>query len=75
MTPYLNLGGNSGVASYEIGEDSITVLFSDHSIYLYTYSSAGRSNIEEMKILARTGVGLNGFINTNVKYDYSKKLR
>ena len=60
---------------YEIGPDSITVMFSDGSIYLYTYQSAGSANIEHMKRLAIDGEGLNSFINRCVRKDYARKLR
>lgn len=75
MNTYSNLNGNSNVSAYEIGIDRITVQFKDGSVYLYTNASAGSANIEQMKTLARTGKGLNGFINSNVKYKYEKKLR
>lgn len=75
MPSYRNVGGDSGVVSYEIGDDSIEVAFSDGSAYLYTNQSAGRHNIERMKALAIAGQGLNAFINTDVKHRYSEKLR
>ncbi len=75
MEHYRNRGGDSGVVAYEIGSDSITVMFSDESIYLYTYQSAGRANIEHMKRLAIDGEGLNSFINRRVRKDYARKLR
>jgi len=72
METYKNLGGNSNVIAYEIGSDSITVQFGDGSTYLYTYQSAGQSNIEHMKTLAIAGSGLNSFIMRNVKKLYVK---
>lgn len=75
MERYANRGGDSGVVSFEIGADRITVEFRDGSQYLYTYASAGRSNIEEMKRLARQGQGLNAFIGTRVRKQYERKLR
>lgn len=75
MTTYKNLSGNSGVQSYELGEDRITVQFKDGSQYLYTYNSAGSSNIEEMKQLAESGRGLNSFIKRYVNNKYERKLR
>ena len=75
MERYKNLGGDSGVVAYEIGDDSIKVGFSDESLYLYTYGSAGQHNIEKMKELAVAGRGLNSFINTNVRKKYASKLR
>ena len=52
MKEYRNLGGDSGILGYEFGSDSIRVEFSNGSVYLYTYASAGKNNIEEMKQLA-----------------------
>ena len=75
MELYKNLGGNSGVSAYEIGAESITVQFTSGAVYLYTYKSAGNSNIETMKSLAVTGKGLNSFIMRNVKEGYESKLR
>lgn len=63
MERYKSLGGNSGVSAYEIGTESITVQFGSGAVYLYTYQSAGSSNIEKMKSLAVAGEGLNSFIN------------
>lgn len=75
MERYANLGGDSGVTHYEIGDDSIIVEFRDGGMYLYTYASAGRSNIDQMKSLAQRGEGLNEFINRYVRKRYARKLR
>lgn len=75
MKRYKNLGGDSGVVAHEIGSDFIKVRFSDGSVYRYTYASAGSHNIERMKQLAESGQGLNSFINTTVRYNYSEKER
>ncbi len=75
MERYKNLGGDSGVATYEIGDDSIKVQFNDGSLYLYNYQSAGSNNIEEMKRLAIAGRGLNNFISRVVRNGYATKLR
>jgi hypothetical protein len=75
MVRYKNASGNSGVVAYEIGRDSIAVEFEDGAIYLYTYQSAGRSNIEEMKSLAAAGRGLSTFIVRCVRKAYAAKLR
>jgi hypothetical protein len=73
MEHYKNLGGDSGIDAYEIGADFIRVRFSTGAVYLYNYSSAGSSNIEHMKQLAKKGMGLNSFIQTNVRTGYAKK--
>ncbi len=75
MTTYKNLGGDSGIDSYEIGADSITVRFKDGSFYLYTAQSAGAANIEEMKALAEAGRGLNGFIKRRVNKLFARKWK
>jgi hypothetical protein len=72
---YLNRGGDSGVVGYEIGADSIEVVFKDGMIYLYTAQSAGAGAIETMKQLAVAGQGLNSFISRYVKKGYASKRR
>lgn len=70
---YANTDGDSSVRAYEDGADYIRVRFSDGSVYLYTYASAGQANIERMKQLARAGTGLNSFIMSNVRKKYESK--
>jgi hypothetical protein len=70
------LSGDSGIATYEIGADFIKVGFRDgRPLYLYTYQSAGRNIIEQMKVLAKAGQGLGTFISTTVRNAYAAKLR
>lgn len=75
MQRYKNLGGDSNVTAYEYGSDFIRVQFGDGSVYLYTNSSAGSFNIDQMKRLADSGRGLNSFINTTVRKSYKAKER
>lgn len=75
MERYRNLGGDSSVVAYEIGSDFIRVQFSDGSVYMYTYASAGSANIEHMKQLARSGQGLNSFIMRHVRKAYARRER
>jgi len=72
MTIYKDIDGDSGVRAYEYGTDYIKVQFSTGRVYTYSYQSAGRDNIEQMKVLADSGNGLNSFINTRVRTDYVK---
>jgi len=73
MTEYLDLDNDSGIKAYEISSDRISVKFKDTAkIYVYSYTSAGKDNVEHMKKLAQSGDGLNSFINLNVKYKYVK---
>lgn len=73
MKKYENLSGKSGVVEYEIFENSIDVKFSDGWIYTYTNVSADTSHINRMKELAREGIGLNGYINHNVRDNWSER--
>lgn len=57
----------SFVKQYEIGENFIRVEFSTGKSFLYTYESAGKEHVEEMKRLALVGDGLNSYINICVK--------
>lgn len=75
MQPYANLGGDSNVVAYELGEGFIRVQFRDASVYLYTASSAGSSHIERMHTLARQGQGLNGYIQRYVRKAYVRRER
>lgn len=56
MKEYRNEGGKSGVAGYELGEDSITVQFTSGTRYLYTVDSCGREALDTMKKLTEAGI-------------------
>ena len=75
MERYKTAEGDSGIIAYEYGNDYIRVQFSTGAIYRYTYKSAGSHNIERMKALARSGDGLNTYINTNIREMYERKER
>ena len=75
MKRYANLAGNSPITAYEITDDSITIEFNLAHTYLYTYNSAGKKNIEQMKNLAMAGRGLSTFISKVVKERYAEKIR
>lgn len=74
MTLYKNNGGDSGVYSYEIGQDYIIVTFDSGHSYEYTNYSTGYEHIENMKSLAKQGEGLNSYINKYVQKKYSRKF-
>lgn len=68
---YKNIDGDSNAVSYEIGPNYIFVKFyGTNKIYTYTYQSAGVKNVENMKVLARVGNGLNSYINNYCKNLY-----
>ena len=71
MQRYNNLNGDSGIHSFEIGDDYIVVQFSGTPrVYKYSYLKAGRTHVEQMKLLALGGSGLNSYINQNTKFLY-----
>ena len=73
MEKYANRGNNSGVDGFQIGDDYIIVWFKEGATKAYTYSykgRAGRLHVDNMKRLAAAGMGLNSYINRNVKYLY-----
>ncbi len=73
MQIYKNLGGDSGVESYEIGTDYIMVKFKKTvRLYTYSYASAGKEAVELMKVMAKNGEGLNEYINKYVRDKYVK---
>jgi glycine cleavage system aminomethyltransferase T len=75
MERYKNLGGDSGVLAYEIGQKAITVPFKNGSAYLYTRQSASMANLAEMQRLAVAGHGLSSFINRVVSEVYEQIIR
>ena len=75
MELYKNKAGGSEIWAYEIGEDWITVQFTDDSVYTYTCQMAGMEHIEKMKVLAISGHGLYRFIMRHGKKTYAVKLR
>ncbi|RZJ60748.1 MAG: hypothetical protein EOO45_24080 [Flavobacterium sp.] len=73
MNPYKNLEGNSGVTAYKIAAESIAVEFNHDSVYLYTYTSAGKGVIEKMKKLAESGKGLSTYISQKAKDKFESR--
>lgn len=71
---YQDTNSNSGIVRYKYGSNWIRVEFKESSVYEYTYKSAGKNNVEKMKMLADSRNGLNSFINKNVRKKYSKKF-
>lgn len=64
MKNYADKTKSSGVESYEIFSEGIKVKFKlSREIYEYTYSSAGKIHVENMKNLALKGKGLSAYIS------------
>jgi hypothetical protein len=74
MRPYPDIEHDSGISAYEIGQGSITIRFADGGIYLYDASAPGAKHVAEMQKLARSGRGLNTYINKHVRRNYAAKL-
>lgn len=73
MEEYRNRSGKSMVQFYEIGSEHITILFKDTpERYKFSYQSAGKDHVEKMKVLAKNGLGLNGYILVYVKFDFER---
>jgi len=71
MERYRNSGGDSAVSFFDIGADYIAVKFlGNMRTYRYSYRKAGQYHVEAMKRLARSGSGLNSYINRYVKKLY-----
>ena len=71
MERYLNAGGDSGISAYELGSEYVSVKFSNTGkVYTYSYSRAGKWHVDQMKILAKAGSGLNSYIMRNVQKLY-----
>lgn len=70
MERYANQSGNSPITYYQIEDDKIAVWFKGGKSYSYSYGKAGRSHVETMKSLARSGSGLSAYITRNVRFDY-----
>lgn len=72
MEQYKNLGGNSNIRAFTIGNDYVDVVFNGGKSYRYSYRSAGMAKVEQMKRLAHQGYGLNSYIMRYARMDYEK---
>jgi hypothetical protein len=73
MKEYRNSNGDSDIEAYETGADYVAVRFSGSDrTYTYSYSMAGMTHVENMKLLAAQGYGLNGYINRYVRFLYDR---
>ncbi|MBC8034291.1 MAG: hypothetical protein H7Y03_09105 [Chitinophagaceae bacterium] len=67
MRKYNNSAGDSGISGYETGLEYIQVRFGYGRSYTYSYKRAGKEHVDNMKVLAEKGRGLNTYINRYVK--------
>lgn len=73
MQRYSGADRDSGIDAFEAGANFMRVRFIHGGTYLYTYRSAGKRHIDNMKVLARVGKGLNTYINDNVRESFERK--
>lgn len=75
MTRYLNYGGSTDIAAYETGYDYIKVQLRNGELYTFDYGKPGQYHVEQMKFLAKRGVGLDRYIQEKVRSQYAMKSR
>jgi hypothetical protein len=74
MQKYADTDRDSGVDLFEISDTAIKVIFkSGPKVYVYTYTKPGQVHVEEMKKYALAGEGLNAYINSKIKSNFSHK--
>jgi hypothetical protein len=74
MPRYQNLNGHSGVRAYQIRPEAIDLTFVNGDRYRYSYLRPGRTQVEQMKTLAKIGEGLSTFVSQHVRDNYERKL-
>lgn len=70
MERYSNRRGNSPITHFQIEDERIDVWFQGGKSNSDSYRKAGRSHVEQMKVLATSGSGLSAYITQNVRFDY-----
>jgi len=75
MHRYPDDGHTTGVIAYNLGHDSITVLFAEGWRYLYDSDKPGARHVKNMQELALQGCGLGTYISQHVRENYKKKWR
>jgi len=73
MERYGNHSGDSPISGFQAGRTYIDVHFRGADTYRYSYARPGRDHVEQMKALARQGVGLATYISRYVQHDYESK--
>lgn len=75
MERYKNLSGQSNVVAYELAQGSISVEFASgvYRTYVYDSNRPGPVMVAELQRLAVAGRGLNSYISSVVKSNFSRK--
>jgi hypothetical protein len=67
--------GSAAIKRYASGEDFIWIDFGNADVYLFTHESAGKNEVEQMKVFATLGMKLTTFLNVSgVKHRFAKKV-
>ena len=75
MQRYMNYGGDSGVEGFEIGTDYIEVKFkTTRRTYTYSYASAGREVVEQMKELSAVDESEVRLLQKRMPFDRDKGM-
>lgn len=75
MEKYKDHDGDSNISGYEVGEGYIDVQFKDTSLYRYAADRPGPAHVRQMIALAKSGDGLNAYINRHIQKNFSIRLR
>lgn len=75
MQKYSHDDHETGVVSYSLSKNGITVLFQEGWYYLYDDVKPGADHVKNMKELAIQGSGLSTYISQHVRDNYHKKWR
>ena len=71
---YANQGEHSAVVGYAVVPDGIAIQFRGGRVILYNHDCPGRRHVSRMKVLAREGHGLGGYITRHVGQRFSAQL-
>lgn len=66
MTAYRDLSRGGSIEGYECGPRWIEVTFTSGKCYRFSYQASGAHHVEQMKRLARQGMGLHSYIRQKV---------
>ncbi|MES2559840.1 MAG: hypothetical protein V4590_08885 [Bacteroidota bacterium] len=77
MTTQLNIGGESSIDNYHIGEGFIIVVYKAGYGYLYNAIKPGSTIVDQMIRVAKAEAveGLGQYIQSHVRGNYYQKLR
>ena len=68
--------GEGGVAKYALLKDGIVLMFKDNEhYYLYTFTTPGIEQVEQMTEKAKQGEGLNTYVTQCIKKNYADKWK